>query len=44
MVKLAQNSIQSTELSIAYSPYYAGVLMPHNGKSIGEEWGYMTLR
>ena len=31
MVKLAQNSIRSTELSIAYSPCYSIVLMRGNG-------------
>jgi len=30
MVKLAQNSIRSTELSIAYSPCYSIVLMCYN--------------
>ena len=32
MVKLVQNSIRSTELSIAYSPCYSIVLMCYNGK------------
>ena len=31
MVKLTQNSIRSTELSIAYSPCYSIVLMCYNG-------------
>ena len=30
MVKLVQNSIRSTELSIAYSPCYSIVLMCYN--------------
>lgn len=30
MVKFVQNTIRSTELSIAYSPCYAFVLMKHN--------------
>ena len=30
MVKLAQNSIRSTKLSIAYSPCYSIVLMCYN--------------
>jgi len=36
MVKLAQNSIRSTELSIAYSPCYVVVLMQHNVIGLGE--------
>ena len=32
MVKLVQNSIRSTELSIAYSPCYSIVLMCYNGE------------
>jgi hypothetical protein len=32
MVKLVQNSIRSTELSIAYSPCYGIVLMCHNSQ------------
>lgn len=41
MVKLAQTTIRSTELSIAYSPCYSIVLMCYNGGGM-VSWGLDT--
>ena len=43
MVKLAQTTIRSTELSIAYSPCYSIVLMCYNGSGIGDARNLETL-